>query len=60
VNIAKDKSGKIIDNGIGACSDFSVIPMSFRCEYDDPNKLCTGFAYGCGPESGSLWVRDES
>ena len=60
VNIAKDATGKIIDNGIGACSDFSVIPQTFRCDYDDPNKLCTGFAYGCGPESGSLWVRDES
>ena len=60
VNIAKDETGKIIDNGIGACSDFSVIPKSVRCEYDDPNKLCTGFAYGCGPESGSLWVRDDA
>jgi len=60
VNIAKDETGKIIDNGIGACSDFSFIPKSVRCEYDDPNELCTGFAYGCGPESGSLWVRDDA
>lgn len=60
VNITKDKSGKIIDNGIGACDDMSVVPRSFRCEYDDANKLCTGFAYGCGLESGSLWVRDDA
>jgi len=60
VNITKDATGKIIDNGITSCDDMKVVPRSFRCEYDDVGKLCTGFAYGCGPESGSLWVRDES
>lgn len=51
---------EIRSDGIGACDDMKVVPKSVRCEYDDVGKLCTGFAYGCGPESGSLWVRDDA
>lgn len=41
---------------VAACDDTSVIPPKNRCVQDVDGKVCKAFPYGCGEESGSLWV----